>query len=203
MTNNVDFKIIGLTGQSGAGKSTVSEVFRKCGAVSIDADSLAHIALTTDKCKDNLRAFFGDEIFDEKGEVVRKKLARAAFSSEENTLKLNKATHPVIAELAVSEFEKCRKSGERLVVFDAPTLFESGLDTLCSAVISVIADKGLRAERIMQRDNLSFDDAMLRLNAQHSDSFYTDKSAFVIENNGSEEELVRKAQALCKEILNG
>lgn len=201
MTENT-FKIIGLTGQSGGGKSTVSEVFKANGIVVINADELAHIALKTEKCKENLRQAFGDGIFDEKGEVVRKALARAAFSSEENTKKLNQCTHPVIGELAKAEFERYEKAGEEAVIFDAPTLFESGLHTLCSAVVSVIADKNLRAQRIMARDNLSFEDAMLRLNAQHDDEFYTEKSQFTVENNGTEDELRKKAGKLCEELFD-
>lgn len=196
------FKIIGLTGQSGAGKSTVSEVFKAKGAAVINADQLAHDALKTEKCKESLRAAFGDGIFDEKGEVVRKALARAAFCSEENTKKLNKCTHPVIGELAKAEFERYEAAGEKVVIFDAPTLFESGLHTLCSAVVSVIADKNLRAQRIMARDGLSLEDALLRLNAQYDDEFYTAKSQFTVENNGGKEELRKKAEKLCKELFD-
>lgn len=203
MSSDFKIKIIGLTGQSGAGKSTVSKVFADKGVAVIDADTLAHVALKTEKCKESLRAVFGDGIFDESGEVVRKLLAKAAFSSEENTLKLNRCTHPVIAELTLSTFNELESKGERAVLFDAPTLLESGLHTLCSVIVSVIADKNLRAERIMKRDGLTLDEAMLRLNAQHDDRFYTDKSDYVIENNGSDEELLKKADELCEEILNG
>ena len=200
--SNSRFKIIGLTGQSGAGKSTVSEAFKAMGAAVVDADGLAHKALKEDKCKENLRNVFGEGIFDEKGEVIRKALAKAAFCSEENTEKLNKATHPVIAELAEREFEFYKAQGKELVLFDAPTLFESGLDKMCSSVVAVIADKNARAQRIMERDGLSFEDALLRLNAQHDDDFYTKKARFVIQNNGTVEELREKGKEVCKELFN-
>lgn len=197
------FLIIGLTGQSGAGKSTVAQMFVSQGVAWVDADKLAHLALKTEKCKENLRIAFGEDIFDENGEVIRKALAKAAFSSKENTLLLNKCTHPVIKELAQSEFARLEESGEKAVLFDAPTLFESGLDSICHFVISVIADKNLRAKRIMARDGLTEEEAMLRLNAQHRDSFYTEKSKFVIENNGRTDELEARAKALFEEIFNG
>ncbi len=200
--NNSEFKIIGLTGQSGAGKSTVTEVFQGYGVKAGDADTLAHIALKTEKCKENLRSAFGESIFDDKGEVVRKALAKAAFATKESTNLLNKCTHPVIIELSKEAFEKAQQEGYRAVVFDAPTLFESGLDSMCSCVVSVIADKTLRAQRIMKRDNLTLSDAMLRLNAQHPDSFYTEKSDFVIENNSEVQELANKAHEICKELFN-
>lgn len=203
MTSNFEIKIIGLTGQSGAGKSTVSKAFGCKGVFVVNADSVAHEALKTEKCKESLRAAFGNGIFDEKGEVVRHALAKAAFSSQENTKKLNACTHPVITELTLSTFKELEAKGEKAVLLDAPTLFESGLDRICSVIVSVISDKNLRAERIMKRDGLTLDEAMLRLNAQHSDEFYTDKSDYVIENNGSEEELLKKADKLCEEILNG
>lgn len=197
-----DFKIIGLTGQSGAGKSTVSKVFEDFGAMVIDADSLAHKALETQECKENLRKAFGEDIFDENGEVIRKALARAAFKDKESTELLNKCTHPVIIKLSREAFDKAKDKGYKAAVFDAPTLFESGLDSMCTSVISVIADKNLRAQRIMKRDNLTFEDAMLRLNAQHPDSFYTEKSLYVIENNGTADELEEKARKVCKELFN-
>lgn len=197
------FLVIGLTGQSGAGKSTVAQVFSSQGVPWVDADKLAHLALKTEKCKGNLSAAFGKEIFDENGEVVRKALAKAAFSSKENTLLLNKITHPVIKELALSEFARLEETGEKAVLFDAPTLFESGLDSVCHFVISVIAKKDLRVGRIMARDNLTEQEAMQRLNAQHPDSFYTEKSRYVIENNSTAEELESKASSLFKEIFNG
>lgn len=197
-----EFMIIGLTGQSGAGKSTVTKVFEDYGVKAVDADALAHVALKTEKCKENLRVAFGDSIFDENGEVIRKALAKAAFATKESTEILNKCTHPVIIELSEEAFEKAENEGFKAVVFDAPTLFESGLHGMCSFVISVIADKEVRAQRIMQRDNLSFEDAMLRLNAQYPDSFYTEKSRYVIENNGTVEELEEKAENLCKELFN-
>lgn len=200
MTN--DFIVIGLTGQSGAGKSTVTEVFSKFSVAVVDADSLAHKALKTEKCKENLRKAFGDGIFDEDGEVVRKALAKAAFSSKENTNKLNQATHPVITELSKDAFDKAKSEGFKAVIFDAPTLFESGLHSICAFVISVIADKDVRAKRIMQRDNLSFDEAMQRLNAQHDDEFYTQKSRYVIENDGTKEELYKKAEMICEELFH-
>lgn len=200
--SNAEFRIIGLTGQSGAGKSTVSEVFKSFGVYVIDADSLAHKALKTEKCKSNLRAAFGEGIFDENGEVVRKALAKAAFADKENTELLNKCTHPVIIELSKEAFDKAYQEGYRAVLFDAPTLFESGLDSMCTFVVAVISDKNLRAERIMKRDNLTYDEAMHRLNAQHPDDFYTDKSEYVIENNGTVDQLMSKARRICEELFH-
>ena len=197
-----DFKIIGLTGQSGAGKSTVSQVFEDFGAMVIDADSLAHKALETQECKENLRKAFGEDIFDENGEVIRKALARAAFKDKESTELLNKCTHPVIIKLSHEAFDKAKDKGYNAAVFDAPTLFESGLDGMCTSVISVIAPKDIRAQRIMIRDNLSLEDAYLRLNAQYADSFYTDKSDYVIENNTTKAQLIKKTQDICKELFN-
>lgn len=200
--NKSDFKIIGLTGQSGAGKSTVAEVFKSFGVCVVDADSLAHRVLKTEKCKNNLREAFGEGIFDENGEVIRKALAKAAFASKESTELLNKCTHPAIVELSKEAFDKANKEGYRAVLFDAPTLFESGLDSMCSFVVSVISDKNTRAQRIMHRDNLTYDEAMLRLNAQHPDSFYTDKSEYVIENNGTVDELMHYARRICEELFH-
>lgn len=198
-----NFKIIGLTGQSGSGKSYVSKAFEKFGAKVINADSVAHLALKTERCKESLRNSFGDEIFDQNGDVVRKALAKAAFSSRENTLKLNSCTHPVIIELIEDDIAKAKSTpGCRGAVLDAPTLFESGLDSLCTVVISVIADESLRLQRIISRDGLTDEEAQLRLNAQRGDSFYTERADIVLKNNGTLEELTQKAEKTAKELFD-
>ncbi len=195
--------IIGLTGQSGAGKSSVSRFFAKSGFGIVNADELAHKALKMQKCKESLKEAFGTDIFDSEGEVIRRALARAAFANEESTRKLNRCTHPTIAKLVDEEIASIKASKKlKGALLDAPTLFESGLDKICNSIICVVADKSIRANRIMKRDGLSRDDAMLRLNAQKGDDFYTKKSAIVIENNGSEEELALKVEKVIKELFD-
>lgn len=194
-------RIIGLTGQSGSGKSEVSRFFESKGIKVINADLLARLAHETDECKNALREYFGDSVIDAEGKVDRKAVAKIAFSSEENTKKLNKATHPVIIRLAKEKFAELEAAGERLVLFDAPTLLESGLDSVCYDIISVIADKEKRLSRIIKRDSLTKDEALLRLNAQQEDSFYTDKSRFVIVNNGTLEELKAKTARIFEEVI--
>lgn len=198
-----NFKIVGLTGQSGSGKSCVSKAFEKFGAKVINADAVAHSALKTERCKESLRNSFGDEIFDQNGDVVRKALAKAAFSSRENTLKLNSCTHPVIIDLIKDDIVKAKNiPGCRGAVLDAPTLFESGLDSLCTVVVSVIADESLRLQRIISRDGLTAEEAQLRLNAQRDDSFYTERADIVLKNNSTLEELTQKAEKTAKELFD-
>lgn len=169
--------LIGLTGQTGAGKSYVGECFKKAGFNIIDADYYAK--LITQKNSEifpQLQAQFGQDII-VNGELDRKLLAKRAFSSPENTKALNSIMHPAI-------LKKCVEAAEYPAVFDAPQLFESGADKYCAKIVSVVAPKELRLERIMKRDSITQDEALLRMNAQYSEEFFRQNSDFTVINDG-------------------
>ena len=94
-----------------------------------------------------------------------------------------------LAQAIQAAIDGLRDEGQELIVLDAPTLFESGCDRFCDAVISVVAKEELRLERIISRDGLTREEAEARIRAQHKESWYVRRSDFVLENNGSEEEL--------------
>ena len=173
--------IIGLTGQTGAGKSTVCKVFDNFGFVTVDCDKLSREITNTDReLVRNLAEKFGNDILNEDGSLNRKALGNKAFSSKQNTELLNSLTHPAIIK-KIKEIIGANKN--KTVVLDAPTLFESGAFRLCDKIISVIADENIRLDRIMKRDLISKQAALLRISAQGDDSFYTERSDAVIVNN--------------------
>lgn len=175
--------IIGLTGQTGAGKSTVAEILRENGMFIINADTVAREVMGAgEPVLKVLCEVFGEDILNGDGSLNRKLLAKRAFSSPENTDKLNKITHPAITERVKSKISEAFKAGYETVVLDAPQLFESGEDEMCDKVVTVIAPVDIRLKRIMNRDNITEEEAMLRINAQQPEEYYISKSDVVIRN---------------------
>lgn len=170
---------IGLTGPTGAGKSTVSQVAESMGFQVIDCDKVARKA--TEKGSIGLlklAAVFGDDILNSDDSLNRKVLAQKAFSSKENTELLNKTLLPYIVELVEKEIVSDK------VLLDAPTLFESGIGAKCDFTIAVLADEKIRLDRIVKRDNISLGDAKLRMSAGKDDEFYLKNADYVLYNNG-------------------
>jgi len=190
-------KIIGLTGGSGAGKSTVAKVFALHGARVIDGDIVARSVVEKGKpALVEIIDTFGKQVLLPEGSLNRAKLAKIVFSSQDALHKLNEITHKYITEEICAELKSAK---EPVVVIDAAALFESGINRLCDAVVCVTAEKEMRIKRIIARDNLTHQSAKERIEAQKDDSFYIKNSDFCIENNGDEQELFARAA----QIING
>ena len=187
-------RIIGLTGQTGAGKSTVAAVFASLGAAVVDCDAIAHEALSDADVKASLADAFGNGIFTETGEVDRKKLASAAFASPEATKHLNDATHPFI----LAETRRRAKEAENTAVIDAPLLFQSGLDADCDVTVAVTADRETRLARIRARDGITRKAAEERIKAQKGAKKLLSRADIELDNGKgtTEEELVHTATLL-------
>lgn len=188
--------ILGLTGPTGAGKSSASAICKSLGIKHIDCDIIARKA--TEKGEKGLSAVvrvFGDDILNTDGTLNRKALAEKAFKNSENTELLNKTLLPIIHEMVLSEINCDR------VLLDAPTLFESGVDKICHKTVAVLSDKEIRLKRILARDNITEEQALLRINAGKPDEFYKEKCDFVIYNNNDEHTFNNSFLNLLKEIF--
>ena len=199
--------VVGLTGQTGAGKSTVAEILERFSFKVIDADQIAH--LVTEKgspiLKD-LQAAFGEDILEEDGRLNRPLLAERAFASPEETQKLNEITHPAIGHLMQKKIRGAFFDGYEAVILDASQLFEAHLDDICHLVISVTAPEDLRRARIMERDGLTEAQANQRMNAQLPESYFLEHSDVVIVNQETPEhlhELVTKAAQMIETKSSG
>jgi dephospho-CoA kinase len=182
--------IIGLTGQTGAGKSVVSDMLRERGLPVIDCDEVARTVVEKGKrCLLDLTIEFGIEILNTDGTLNRRKLGSIVFGDAAKQKRLGEITFPYIQEEIFAVIDKLRRSGEQAVFLDAPTLIESGIHRRCDKVVSVIASAEERFLRIVRRDGLTAEEAGQRMSAQREDAFYIKHSNFVIRNEGNMTEL--------------
>lgn len=170
---------VGLTGPTGAGKSYVCKILENRGFKIIDCDKIAHELTVKDApiLKDIASAFGGDVV--KNGELNRKLLASRAFDTKEHTKKLNSILHPAIAE-------KCKEEAQGLTVLDASQLFEANMQNDCYKVIGVLADEDVRIKRIIARDNITEQQARLRMSAQFDNDYFIDNCDYIIYNNGED-----------------
>ncbi len=176
-------KIIGLTGLTGAGKSTIAQKLMAYGCYHIDADKVAREVINSNEnVKNKLKERFGNDVINADGTTNRPLLASRAFADEESTNALNKITHPAVTEEIKSIIKDISEVGYRGIIIDAIALFESGLNSLCDFNVTVIAPKEIRLDRIMKRDNITKEKALERINAQKDESFFTSKADFVLWN---------------------
>ncbi len=170
---------VGLTGPTGAGKSYVCEIFRQKGFKIIDCDKIAHeLTAKNAPILAELADEFGEDVV-KNGELDRKLLASRAFDTKEHTKKLNSILHPAIAE-------KCKEEAQGLTVLDASQLFEANMQNDCYKVIGVLADEDVRIKRIIARDNITEQQAKLRMSAQFDNDYFIDNCDYIIYNNGED-----------------
>ncbi|MCQ2455053.1 MAG: dephospho-CoA kinase [Clostridia bacterium] len=188
-------KIIGLTGPTGAGKSYACLMAGNIKNLKIiDCDKLARKAVKKDsKGLCALVNVFSAGILKKDGTLNRRELARRAFSSPENTKLLNDTLFPYICDLVFAEL-----TDKKSVLLDAPTLFESGLDKICDTTIAVLASNDIRLLRIKARDNISQEDALLRMSAGKDDEFYKTRAEHIVQNNGNISEYTAEFLSILK-----
>ena len=175
--------IIGLTGGSGGGKSTVGSIFCELGAHSIDADAVYHDLLeNSDAMKRELASRFPESL-DDDGTINRRKLASVVFSDESALSDLNAISHKFVIAETERIMSELYLSNADCVCIDAIALFESGLGDICDVTIGVVAPRELRISRITERDNISREAAEARINAQKPDSYFIEKCDYTITNS--------------------
>ena len=195
---------VGLTGQTGAGKSAVSALLRRAGFEVIDCDKVSREV--TEKGKPALCALvrvFSPDILTEDGELNRRALGRIVFSDPTALALLNQIIFPYIVGRIEEMRADLKKKGGQLAVL---TLFESGADALCDYIIGVCADESLRKARIIARDGLTENEALSRIASQHTEAFFRARCHSIIENNDGEQalsEAVRRCVKHLLEVKNG
>lgn len=187
--------IIGLTGGIASGKTTVSNFFKEKGFLVFDADKIAKDISEQKEVVEEIILHFGKEILDENLKIDRKKLKNIIFKDKKKLETLNKIIHPKV----YSFYEDIKKDKNlKKVVFDVPLLFESGIDKLCDRVLLVVANREIKIDRIMKRDNISQELAEKIIDSQMSDEEKIKKADIVIENNEDIEKLLIKIERFCE-----
>ena len=201
MCESSDIAVIGLTGQSGAGKTTVCRVFEEKGFAIINADRIARqIMEKGTPCLEELTECFGKEILKEDGSLNRQMLADIVFSDKEKLKQLNAISYPYITSEILNKIKKLSEEKCKFVLLDAPTLFESRADDFCNLIISVTATEKNRTARIAERDGITAEQIKKRFSSQHTERFFVNHSDFIIKNNKSVEELIEKAKEVAEKI---
>ena len=192
--------IIGITGSSGAGKSTICEILEmEYQAKIINADKIARrLSYENDDYLGEIVASFGTEILLDTGELDRRKLADIIYKSEEKRKNLNAITFKYI----IAEIKRAiRETQEKLIIIDAPLLFEANLQSFCDVTIAVITrNLEIQITRIMERDAITKEQAMNRLKAQHSNEFYISKCNYSIVNEGNIQEVEKQIETIFRKL---
>ncbi|NSW92290.1 MAG: dephospho-CoA kinase [Firmicutes bacterium] len=183
-------KVIGVTGGIGSGKSTVARILCDLGAKVIDADKVAReITSKGQPAVEEIVNYFGTEVLNEKGELDRKKLSEIVFMDKGKLEVLNTITHKYIVDKIIRNLEKLKEEKVEIVVLDVPLPVKHGFLDVVDEVWVVVASKDTRIKRIMERSNITYEEAVNRINAQKGDEEYLKLANEVINNDGSVEEL--------------
>ncbi len=193
--------VLGITGNIGSGKSTVSNRLAELGATVSHSDDLAKEILQNDAgILRQLAQRFGSTILDEAGQLQRHILAEKAFATREDQQFLNQLIHPQVRKATLARMETARQSNELLFIIDAPLLFEAGVDQITDKVLVVTADNVYRQDRIKKRSQISAEDFQRRDGLQLSIEDKINRADYVIYNNGSLSELLVQVDMLYEKL---
>lgn len=192
-------KVIGLTGGIASGKSIVSELLSVFGFKVVDADKAAREAVKKgSKGLAQVREVFGDEAIDENGEMNRRYMGDLVFNHPEKRLELNAIIHPIVRDIMEEEKQEYLKQGYN-VIMDIPLLFENELENTVDEVWVVYTSESIQMDRLMQRNNLSLEDAKARVYSQISIDKKSRMADHVIDNLGDKLELKQNLERLLEE----
>ena len=185
--------VIGITGNSGSGKSEVSKILaQKLHAEIVDADEIVRkISEPGNEYYEKQVELFGEE----NNKLNKSKIAEIIYNNTEKRERLNDLTFKYVVIEIKNQAESI--NGEN-VILDVPLLFESGLDKMCDFTIGIIAKKEMKIDRISKRDNIDRKTAEARLNIQKSEEYYIKNADYIIENNGQLNEI--NLEEICTKI---
>ena len=192
--------IIGVTGGMGSGKSSVCKFLEKLGAKIIEADKVAKSLYSTEPdLKNKIVESFGSNVLDEWGEISFKQLAEKAFKDENSVALLNQITHPFIRD-AIRDKIINHTMTDDIIAVDAALLFEGELLYTVDYIITITAPTKVRVNRVVVSGRFSEEEALKRISYQLSDKEKTEKADFVIQNDGTLEELKKKVEIVYNDI---
>ncbi|MED3571329.1 dephospho-CoA kinase [Cytobacillus praedii] len=191
--------VVGLTGGIASGKSTVSSILIEKGITVIDADIEARLAVENgEEAYYEIVRQFGDEVLLTDGSIDRGKLGSIIFHNQEKRLMLNNIVHPAVRKRMIEKKEMAIDNGKRLIIMDIPLLFESKLTFLVDKTLLVYVDETVQLDRLMERNQLSKEDAIARIRSQMPLKEKIHLADAVINNNGTIEETKKQLGDILK-----
>lgn len=195
-------KKVAVTGSAGSGKTIVCSRFQELGLRVINSDVLAREAVSLDSTAyKKIINFFGKKVLNDDATLNRRMIRRMIIHDDTLRKALERFTHPEIVKLMKSQITAAEKDGNFIVVVEVPLLFELDMESWFDEIIVVIAKRELRIKRLMDRDYISRSDAQNLLNIQMPDEEKVGHADFVLQNNGSVEQLINSVDILYKKFL--
>lgn len=185
--------ILGLTGNIGCGKSSLSAIFIEENIDIIDADIIARQIYDDEKLLKKVYETFGDHIKNHDGSLNRKALGKIVFNDDEKLIQLNKLTHPMIRQNVSNQIDEYKNQNKKIVILDAALLVESDYLNFVDKLLVVTCNEDIQIERIKNRDNCSTEEALSRIKSQMSQENKAKYADYIIDNSGTIDELKKKA----------
>lgn len=196
--------VIGLTGGIGTGKSEVTRLLERLGAVAINADQVGHEAYKPDSesWKEVIKAF-GEDILQPNREIDRQKLGAIVFGDPDQLVKLNLIMHPRMARIVSEQLESLRDRDTKVVVVEAALLFEAGWDSLVDEVWATDSPVETVIERLQARNGMSAEEVLKRIDSQMDRSERLSRAQVIVDNGGDVADLESTVDRLWKTRVAG
>ena len=194
--------VLGLTGNIGCGKSSVSTIFMENNIKVVDADIVARQIFDDKNLLNEVFSTFGKSIRNQDGSLNRRALGNIVFNDDEKLILLNNLTHPKIKQKILSKVEEYKNQGEKIVVIYAALLIEDDYIPYIQKLILITCRKEIQINRIIARDNCTKEEAISRINSQMSQEEKVKFADYIIDNSNSFEELQKKVLELIS-VLQG
>ena len=194
--------VLGLTGNIGCGKSSVSTIFMENNIKVVDADIVARQIFDDKNLLNEVFSTFGESIKNQDGSLNRRALGNIVFNDDEKLILLNNLTHPKIKQKILSKVEEYKNQGEKIVVIDAALLIEDDYIPYIQKLILITCRKEIQINRIIARDNCTKEEAISRINSQMSQEDKAKFADYIIDNSGPFENLEQQVLEIIS-VLQG
>lgn len=192
--------VIGLTGNIGCGKSSLSKILEENYFDIIDADLISREIMNNSDLLKEVFDTFGDNIKRNDGTLDRKKLGEIVFNDDEKLIELNSLTHPAIKKEIIKKINNIKSNNKDIAIVDAALLIEGNFLDLVDKLVVITCNENIQLERIINRDNITKNEAMSRINSQMSQSEKIKFGDYIIDNSGDREKLIYDASKLITHI---
>ncbi len=190
--------LVGLTGNYGMGKSTILSMFKKLGAITLDADSIVNILLTEKDILEKIRGLLGNKVFYKNGRLNKKAAAKLIFKNNILRHNIEDILHPIIFE-RINDFLDKIHGQDRVTVIEIPLLYERGYEDRFDRTITVHTKEDIALDRL-EKEGIDRKDALLRLKSQIPVKDKVKRSDFIIDNNGTIENTMAQVEMIYRKL---